>query len=272
MSKFPERYTTETLKDAIHKKHPQIDLISEYVGDNDSEIIVRCTKHNVEWKTTPHRLSQQKHGCERCYHEDRQKKIREKYSSKFIEFVDKHYSPIYDTSNVKYLDSKTNVELICPIHGKFTLKPNKMLSRLDGCPFCKESHLEKETRIVLDKLGIEYEREKTFNWLKNKITMPLDFYLPKLNIAIECQGEQHIVERYDSLMNKTDTFENKILRDKLKLKLCKENNINIIYVFSKIHSSKRLDEKFDHMYDDVLFIENIMNDNTILLSNIKEHS
>ena len=61
MSKFPEKYTTETLKEAIHKKHPNIELISEYLGDNDSEITVKCTIHNDEWKTTPHRLSQQKH-------------------------------------------------------------------------------------------------------------------------------------------------------------------------------------------------------------------
>lgn len=272
MSKFPERYTTETLKDAIHKKHPQIDLISEYVGDNDSEIIVRCTKHNVEWKTTPHRLSQQKHGCERCYHEDRQNKIREKKSVLFKEFLKLHYEPLYDISKVEYINNKTNVELICPIHGKFSLRPDKMINRLDGCPFCKESHLEKEIRIVLDKLGIEYEREKTFNWLKNQIAMPLDFYLPKLNIAIECQGEQHIIERDDSIMNKNDKFEEKVYRDKLKYKLCKNNDLEIIYVFSKYHSSNRLNEMFDHMYDDSIFIEDIIENNNILLDKIHENN
>ena len=42
MKKFPEKYTTETLKEAIHKKHPNIELVSEYNGDNDSEITVKC--------------------------------------------------------------------------------------------------------------------------------------------------------------------------------------------------------------------------------------
>ena len=36
--------------------------------------------------------------------------------------------------------------------------------------------------------------------------MPIDFYLPKYNIAIEGQGEQHIIERDNSLMNRNDKF------------------------------------------------------------------
>ena len=35
---------------------------------------------------------------------------------------------------------------------------------------------------------IEYEYQKRFIWLGKQ---SLDFYLPKYNIAIECQGEQH---------------------------------------------------------------------------------
>jgi hypothetical protein len=147
-----------------------------------------------------------------------------------------------------------------------------MLSRLDGCPYCRESHLERDTRIILDGLHIAYEREKKFKWLKNIIQMPLDFYLLEYNIVIECQGEQHIIERDDSLMNKNDKFEDKIRRDKLKYNLCKEHNIPIIYIFNKLHSSHRLDEHFNHMYDDALFIEDIIEDSNILLNEIKKRS
>jgi hypothetical protein len=269
MSKFHEKYTTETLKKAIHKKHPNIELISEYLGDNDSEITVKCAIHNEKWKTTPHRLSQQKHGCKKCYHEERKRIINEIQSKKFQKFLEENYKPLYDISKVNYKDNKTKVKLFCPIHGEFSLRPDKMINRLDGCPFCKESHLERETRIVLDKLGIEYEREKTFDWLANKIKMSIDFYLPQYNIAIECQGEQHIIERDNSLMNKTDKFKDKVYRDKLKLTQCKENNVETIYIFNKLHSANRLNEQFNHMYDDALFIEDIIKDNNILLNKIK---
>ena len=267
-NQFPKRYTTETLKEAIHKKHPQIDLISEYIGDNDSEITVKCTKHNISWKTTPHRLIQQKHGCKKCYSEDRILKIREKQSKKFYEFVNTHYAPLYDVSKVEYINEKTDVTLVCPKHGEFKLKPSKMLYRFDGCPYCGESHLERETRILLDELKIDWEREKTFTWLKNKTYLPLDFYLPKYNVAIECQGEQHVVKRNNSIMNKCDKFEEKVHRDKLKHKLCTEREIHIIYIFNKFHSSNRLNEEFNHMYDDALFIEDILKNPQILLNEI----
>lgn len=267
---FGTRYTTETLKEKIKEKHPTIELLSEYNGDNDSKITVKCIKHNITWETTPHRLSQQKHACKECYKEDRINKIREYQSKKFQEFINEHYAPLYDISNVKYINTSTNVKIICPIHGEFSLPPHKMLSRFDGCPYCKESHLERETRLVLDKLGLEYEREKTFDWLTNKIKMPIDFYLPKYNTAIECQGEQHIIERDNSLMNRNDKFEDKVYRDKLKFSQCKENGVKIIYIFNKLHSSNRLNELFEHIYDDSLFIEDINENSEILLNKISE--
>lgn len=272
MNKFPEKYTTETLKNAIHKKHPNIELIGEYLGDNDSEITVKCTIHNDEWVTTPHRLSQQKYGCKKCYQEERNRKINIIQNKKFLKFLEINYKSSYDISKVNYVNNKTKVKLICPLHGEFSLRPDKMINRLDGCPFCKESHLEKQSKSILDKLNIVYEREKTFNWLVNKIKMPTDFYLPEYNIVIECQGEQHIIKRDDSLMNKNDKFEDKIRRDKLKHNLCKEHNIPIIYIFNKLHSSHRLNEHFNHMYDDALFIEDIIEDNNILLNEIKKRS
>ena len=269
---FGTRYTTETLKEKIKDKHPTIELLSEHNGDNDSKITVKCIKHNITWETTPHRLSQQKHACKECYKEDRINKIREYQSKKFQEFINEHYAPLYDISNVKYINTSTNVKLICPIHGEFSLPPHKMLSRLDGCPYCKESHLERETRLVLDKLGLKYEREKTFDWLKYKSNMFLDFYMPKYNIAIECQGIQHIDGRNGTIMTKKQTFGERAEMDKLKYKLCLENNIPIIYIFNKDKSSKRLNEQFEHIYDDAIFIEDINNDNNILLKVINEKS
>lgn len=57
-------------------------------------------------------------------------------------------------------------------------------------------------------------------------------------------------------------------KDKIHI-LCK---IPIIYIFNKLHSSHRLNEHFNHMYDDALFIEDIIEDNNILLNEIKKRS
>lgn len=96
----------------------------------------------------------------------------------------------YDYSKVEYTGNKFKVCIICPEHGEFWQKPNDHLSGR-GCPKCKSSHLERETRILLEKNQIKYEEQKTFEWLKLKKQQYLDFYLPQYSIAIECQGEQH---------------------------------------------------------------------------------
>lgn len=267
--KFPEKYTITSLKEHISKIHQNIEIISNDYVDNDSKIIVRCKIHDNIWETTAHRLSQQKFACKKCYDEYRTKMIQKAKAEEFKNFTDFYYSPLYDTSKIQYVNNKTKVILICPEHGEFYLTPNKMKTRFDGCPYCKESVLERKIRLFLIKNKLNFEQQKTYNWLKNKSNMFLDFYLPDYNIAIECQGEQHILNR-KSIMNKHETFEDKVERDVLKNKLCLEHGVRIIYVFSKIHSAQRLNEQFNHMYDDALFIEDIENDNSILINKIKK--
>jgi hypothetical protein len=124
------------------------------------------------------------------------------------------------------------------------------------------------TENALTDLNIKHITQQRYDWLINEKKMALDFYLPEHNIAIECQGDQHIYNR-DTYYNKDGQFEKRIMLDKLKYKLCVEHGINVIYIFFKRNSKYRLDEQFNHMYDDALFIEDIMKDNTILLDKIK---
>ena len=70
--------------------------------------------------------------------------------------------------------------------------------------------------------------------------MTLDFYLPELNIGIECQGIQHFENGHfnDSSLEKIKE------RDAYKLKSCKENGIDIIY-FSNIKNEMCISDKND---------------------------
>ena len=90
-----------------------------------------------------------------------------------------------------------------------------------GCPFCNESKLEKKVMDLLDSIGIEYIYQWHLPWLKR---FSLDFYLPKYNLGIECQGIQHFDE-----INHFDRKEGIKERDEIKLRTCTENGINIIY-------------------------------------------
>ena len=101
------------------------------------------------------------------------------------------------------------------------------MSRHSGCPICNQSHLEEEVRLFLIKNNIDFIQEKTFDWLKDKNNLFLDFYLPGLNAAIECQGIQHSkpVDFFGG-ENSLPIIEH---RDDLKYRLCEEHNIKLLY-------------------------------------------
>ena len=149
-------------------------------------------------------------------------------TEEFIERARKVHGDEYDYSKVKYVNIETEVCIICNKHGEFWQKPASHLSN-HGCPICNTVRNSKISQLVeskLKELKIEYIKEKTFKWLLYKRNMYLDFYLPKYNIAIECQGLQHF-EQIDyfgehSLINIVD-------RDKLKKQLCEEHNIVLLY-------------------------------------------
>lgn len=76
----------------------------------------------------------------------------------------------------------------------------------------------------LKEKKIEYFYQKRFSWLS---LQSLDFYLPKHNVAIECQGIQHFqaIDFFGGDSGLTKTKE----RDERKRKLCNENGIKLIY-------------------------------------------
>ena len=54
--------------------------------------------------------------------------------------------------------------------------------------------------------------------------MPLDVYIPKYHVAIECQGAQHFADR--GKFEKLSIRQNK---DKLKYDLCEKHGITVLY-------------------------------------------
>lgn len=84
--------------------------------------------------------------------------------------------------------------------------------------------MENLIRNLLSENKIEFDEQKRFSWLG---LQSLDFFLPKQNIAIECQGIQHF--KNHSFFTKRDTFKLIKMRDEKKRNLCNNNGIDIIY-------------------------------------------
>ena len=183
-----------------------------------------CERCGNVWYTTPMSLMKGS-GCPRCAKERRVMKRTSNIDEFIRKFQEKH-GINYDFSESKYVNAITKMAVICPSHGKFFMTPNDLLSG-HGCPICSSSRLESEVRKILSENGIAFEEQKRFEWLRLKKPLSLDFYLPKQNIAIECQGIQHYkaIERFGG-EEELVRIKN---RDFIKKELCEKQGITLVY-------------------------------------------
>lgn len=215
------------IEKAAEKHNHKYDYSKSAYKNNKTKICIICPKHGEFWQKPNDHLNG--HGCPECAKEYKAAK-RSMGKSEFIKRAQKEHGDKYDYSKVVYKNNSTKVCIICPIHGEFWQKPNSHLSG-EGCPKCRMSHLERETTNVLNKYHINYEVQKRFDWLISNrgYRMPLDFFLPNYNVAIECQGEQHYFYMKRGYFTK-DIVDKIKQRDKLKRELCETNGIHVHYI------------------------------------------
>lgn len=184
-----------------------------------------CNKCGCAFKQSPNKHLSKRRGCPICNTNEANKKKR-KTTEEFINRANKIFNSFYIYTKTIYVKAKEKVIVTCPIHGDFEITPNDHLN-CHGCSKCCQSSLERKIELLLKENNIEYIHQcnyKTFPWLGK---LKLDFYLPKQNIAIECQGSQHFIpiEHFGG----DNEFEVIKERDNRKYQFCKENNLKILY-------------------------------------------
>ncbi|MBR6517552.1 MAG: zinc-ribbon domain-containing protein [Bacilli bacterium] len=221
---------------------------TEYKG-SITKVCIICPKHGEFWQKPNDHLHGE--GCKEC-----SKKY--KTTEEFIEESKSIHGDKYDYSKVNYINSNEKVCIICPKHGEFWQTPHSHL-RGRGCPKCRQSHLEKLFYNKLTENNIEFETQKRFDWLG---LQSLDFYLPKYNIGIECQGEQHFYG-FRCFGNKELQIKC-IDRDKNKNELCTDNGLKLIYYFD----NKFINETKNEIYNNIYNENNVYTDIDIVFDKI----
>ena len=210
-----KKLTLEMFIDKANKIHNfKYDYSKVIYTNNSTKVCIICPEHGEFWQKPGNHLRGQ--GCPKCANE---------YSPTTDEWIEKAkqiHKNKYDYSKTKYVNSHTKVCIICPKHGEFWQWPNEHLSN-HGCPKCRMSKLEHILSKKLIDKHISFVYIKKFDWLKNIKKLSLDFYLPDYNIAIECQGEQHLIK--ERKFTNSSQLENDIIKNKL----CKNNNIKLYY-------------------------------------------
>ena len=89
----------------------------------DRKYKIICPVHGVFEVFQRNFILKTSHGCSQCY----QDKLREKNKQEFIKNCKKLFGDKYDYSLVDYVNNRTPVKVICPIHGVFEETPDTIL-------------------------------------------------------------------------------------------------------------------------------------------------
>lgn len=222
----------------IHNNKYNYDKIN-YVNSK-TKLIITCPIHgDFEQLAEAHLKGQ---GCPKCGTESNITKQTLSFGEvidKCIDIYDNKYKYIY--SKDSYVNTKSELEIICPEHGIFKISAHRHLHGT-GCPQCQESFGETKVRTILEQSNCRYVYQAHFNFLDR---LSYDFFLPDLNIAIEYQGKQH----YEpvEIFGGEAAFIKQQERDSRKRKLSLENNIKLIEI------------RYDHEDEDLKDLENVIN-------------
>lgn len=146
-----KKTTEDFIKDAQKIHENKYDYSKVNYQHSSKHITIICPIHG-EFQQKPDEHLKGR-GCPHCG-----KVHAKKSQDHFIEQCNKLYNNKYDYSKVNYINNKTKVCIICPIHGEFWKAPIKHLNACQGCPKCRDS----KPQSTLEKpLTIE-ERKSLF--------------------------------------------------------------------------------------------------------------
>lgn len=222
----------------------------EEISTSSSVVSCLCPKHGI-FEIKIYALVLQ-HGCKMCQYESNSKKLRlnvDDVEKMFAQYGGK----LLNKENYTGWSDK-NLEVQCPKCGKPFNTSFYAFIKQHGqiCDECSKTISIGESKIktYLDNNNIEYIQQKRFIDCKDINTLPFDFYLPRYNMCIEYNGQQHYMPI--DYFGGEKHYESQIKHDKIKANYCSNNNINLLII----------------PYWDVGNIEDILNKELILYDDI----
>ena len=189
----------------------------EYINSTTNVIII-CNKHGGFPQLPGDHMNG--HGCNYCKYE-LIGNLKRYSNDDFITKAREIHRDKYDYSKVEYIDSNTDVIIICNKHGKFPQAPVKHLAG-HGCSLCvnkTEAKLYEQLKPIYQTLVTQFKKD----WCKKISYLPFDFCIPEEKIIIELDGRQHF-QQVSNWSSPEEQFEN----DKYKETCANENGYSVI--------------------------------------------
>lgn len=221
------RWTRESYQEKIKSK--QIKLIGNFINTRKKTFHLCLTCSN-KWETKPANVLIGK-GCPICSLK-KQTISRTIPRAVYVDIIKKMSPNVILIGDYERGRTKCLHKCLKCLH-EWDVIPSA-IARGRGCPKCKESKLEQKVASILENLKISFKRQFSFETCRHKKKLRFDFYIPKKNIAIECQGEQHYRPwAFSKNISKEDELKQfKLIkkRDMIKVKFCKKNKVKLLLI------------------------------------------
>lgn len=157
----------------------------------------------------------------------------------FIKYINKHAKREYIVVG-EFTKSINKIKMIHKKCGKETMISPHSFKNGVRCLNCNEYKGEKKVKDFLNRNDIEFIEQFRFDDCRYKKPLPFDFYLPKLNVLIEFDGEQHDrpIERWGG--EKAFILQKK--RDLIKDEYCINKKIKLIRIKYYENIEKKLEQ------------------------------
>lgn len=119
--------------------------------NNRTKVCIICPEHGEFWQTPAKHLIGR--GCPKCGKLKIHKSIENTYEVNILNFINKAnelYEYKYNYDNINYINSKTKVNIVCPLHGEFNITPSKHLSGTE-CPVCTKERIQKKFALTKEQ-------------------------------------------------------------------------------------------------------------------------
>jgi len=133
----------------VHNK--QYDYSETVYINNKQKVKIFCKKHRCFFEQFPNDHLKGRTGCPECIKE-KLSKANSSDKDEFIKKANSIYLNKYDYSQVVYINDKTEVKIVCPIHSEFWQTPKAHLHSKYGCPFCGEEQKIKTEEEIINSL------------------------------------------------------------------------------------------------------------------------
>ena len=155
-------------------------------------------------------------------------------TQKFVEDANKKFNNKFDYSKTVYINTRTQVIIICPIHGEFKQRPNSHLNSQTGCRLCGQQKVADKKLLSHDEYIKRCKKihNNKYNYLKTKYV--------KLNddVIITCpiHGDFEMKATYHFKQGCIHCYKENLKNNNKKEFLKKANKIhNNKYDYSKVN-------------------------------------